>query len=117
MARTPITATAVPDTGLNLTDATFATLGTGANNGVSFAYDGNNRVILKNDTGGAATFTVKVPTPTAYTNVGVTVPDMSVAVANGKTYEFKALSLSVARQSDGAIYIDCNVAGKVLVLA
>jgi len=115
MARTPITATAVPDIGLNITDASFATLGTGAGNGVSFPYDSNNRVILKKDTGGAATFTVKVPTPTIYSNVGVTVPDMTVSVANGKTYEFKAVSLNVGRQSDGSIYIDCNVGGKVLV--
>ncbi len=117
MARTTITATAVPDTGLNVTDATFATLGTGASNGVTFPYDGNNRILLKNDTGGAATFTIKLPTPTTHSNLGVTVPDMTVAVANGKTYEFKASSLQVARQSDGAIYIDCNVAGKVLVEA
>jgi len=115
MARTPITATAVPDTGLNITDASFATLGAGASNGVTFPYDSNNRVILKNDTGGAATFTIKVPTPTIYSNVGVTVPDMTVSVANGKMYEFKAVSLNVGRQSDGSIYIDCNVAGKVLV--
>ena len=113
MARTTITATAIPATGLNLTDATYATLGTGAGNGVAFPHDGNQRIILKNDTGGAATFTIKVPTPASYTDIGVTFPDMTVAVANGKTHEFKPAA--VWRQSDGAIYIDCNVAGKVLV--
>ena len=117
MARTPITATAVPDTGLNITDVSFATLGAGASNGVTFPYDGNNRILLKNDTGGAATFTVKIPTPTNLAGIGVTVPDMTVSVANGKVYEFKSASLQVARQSDGNIYIDCNVAGKVLVEA
>lgn len=115
MARTPITATAVPHTGLNITDASFATLGAGANNGVTFPYDSNIRIILKNDTGGAATFTIKIPTPTTYSDIGVTVPDMTVSVANGKMYEFKGVSLNVGRQSDGSIYIDCNVAGKVLV--
>ena len=35
MARATITATAIAATGLNITDATFATLGTGAGNGVS----------------------------------------------------------------------------------
>ena len=113
MARATITATAIPATGLNVTDATFATSGTGTGNGVSFVYDGNTRVILKNDSGSAATFTVKVPTPTSYTDIGVTFPDMSIAVANGKTWEFKPAA--VWRQSDGNIYIDCNVAGKVLV--
>jgi hypothetical protein len=38
---------------------------------------------------------------------------MTVAVANGKTYEFKPAA--VWRQSDGNIYIDCNVAGKALI--
>lgn len=113
MARTTITPTAIPATGLNVTDASFATSGTGAGNGVSFTFDNNFRVILKNDTGSAATFTIKVPTPASYTEVGVTIPDMTVAVANGKTHEFKPMS--VWRQSDGNIYIDCNVAGKVLV--
>lgn len=113
MARATITATAIPATGLNLTDATFATLGTGASNGVSFVYDGNTRVVLRNDSGSAATFTIKVPTPTSYSDIGVTFPDMTVAVANGKTYEFKPAA--VWRQSDGNIYIDCNVAGKALI--
>jgi hypothetical protein len=113
MARATITATAIPATGLNLTDATYATLGTGAANGVSFVYDGNTRVVLKNDSGSAATFTIKVPTPTSYSDIGVTFPDMTVAVANGKTYEFKPAA--VWRQSDGNIYIDCNVAGKALI--
>lgn len=113
MARATITATAIAATGLNITDATFATLGTGAGNGVSFAYDGNTRVMLKNDTGSAATFTVKIATPTSYSDIGVTFPDMTIAVANGKTWEFKPPS--VWRQTDGNIYIDCNVAGKVLV--
>ena len=36
-----------------------------------------------------------------------------IAVANGKTWEFKPPA--VWRQTDGNIYIDCNVAGKVLV--
>ncbi len=113
MARAAITATPIPATGLNITDATYATLGTGTGNGVSVPYDGNTRIVLKNDTGGAASFTVKVPTPTSYTDIGVTFPDMTVAVANGKTWEFKPAA--VWRQADGAIYIDCNVAGKVLV--
>ena len=113
MARTAITATPIPATGLNITDATYATMGTGAGNGVSVSYDGNTRIVLKNDTGGAATFTVKIATPTSYSDMGVTSPDMSIPVANGKTWEFKPPA--VWRQADGNVYIDCNVAGKVLV--
>lgn len=116
MARTTITATAITDTGYNLTDsASFSTLGVGASNGVAFTLNTAERIILLNDTGGAATFTIKIPTPASYTAIGVTVPDMTVAVANGKTYVLEPPS--VARQSDGMMYIDCSVAGKVLVLS
>ena len=82
MARTTITATAITVTGFNLTDATFATLGVGANNGVAFVHNMANKVFLKNDTGGAASYTVKIPTSAAL-----------------------------------SAYIDCSVAGKLLVLA
>ena len=60
MSRTPITATTIADTGTNLTDATYATLSTGAGNGVKFAYSKNNTIVLKNDTGGAAVFTSRI---------------------------------------------------------
>ncbi len=116
MSRATITAVAITDTGYNLTDsAGFTTMSTGAGNGVAFAQSGSDRIILKNDTGGAAVFTVKVPTPSGYTALGLTIPDMTVTVANGKTWVLEPHSLF--RQSDGAIYIDCDVAGKILVLA
>lgn len=116
MARTAITAVAITDTGYNLTDSTsFATLGTGSDNGVSFAYDSNTLIFLKNDTGSSATYTVKVPTPGTYSGLGLTVPDMTVTVANGKTVILEPNS--IFRQTDGSIYIDCSVAGKVLVLS
>lgn len=116
MARTAITAASIPSTGYNLTDSTdFATLGVGASNGVSFAFDSGTLVYLKNDTGGSATFTLKVPTPTTYSTLSLTIPDMTISVANGKTVVLRPNS--ILRQSDGSVYIDCSVAGKVMVLA
>lgn len=115
MARVPITRTAVPDTGLNLTDATFATLATGANNGVEVPFREADLIVLKNDTGGAAVFTIKVPQPAQFAGQGVTIPDKTVNVATGKTLLYP--SAQVFRQPAGAIYIDCDVAGKVLALA
>lgn len=116
MARTAITSASIANTGYNLTDSTdFATLGTGAGNGVSFAYDSGTLVYLKNDTGSSATFTLKVPTPTTYSALSLTIPDMTITVANGKTIIVRLNS--ILRQSDGAVYIDCSVAGKVMVLA
>lgn len=116
MARTGISSVSITDTGYNLTDSTgFATLGTGSDNGVSFAYDSNTLIFLKNDTGGAAVYTVKIPTPGNYSGLGITVPDMTVSVANSKTVILEPNA--IFRQSDGNVYIDCNVAGKVLVLS
>lgn len=116
MTRETIAATAVPVGGYNVTDSEdFETLSTGAGNGVSFPQSNDYRIILKNDSGGAATFTIKIPTPANLTELSLTVPDFTVAVANGKTYELKALSQF--RQSDGNVYIDCSAAGKVLVLS
>ncbi len=116
MARTPITAVTKPVTGYNLTDsADFETLSTGAGNGVSFAQDANQVIHLKNTSGGAAVFTIKVPTPSAYTPFSLTMPDKTFNVANGKTLVVPASS--IFRQPDGDIYIDCDVAGQVLVLA
>jgi hypothetical protein len=115
MARTTIARTALPATGLNLTDATYATLGVGANNGVEVPYRAGDLVVLRNDTGGASTFTIKAAQPRVYADVALTVPDMSVAVAAAKSHVIELGS--IFKQADGDIYIDCSVAGKVLVLA
>lgn len=115
MARTPITRTAVPDTGLNLTDASFSTLSTGATNGVEIPYREADLIVLKNDTGGAAVFTLKVKQPAQYSGQSITVPDKTVSVATGKTHVYP--TATIFKQTDGDIYIDCDVAGKVLALA
>lgn len=116
MTRETIAAVAVPVGGYNVTDSTdFETLATGAGNGVVFPHNNDYRIILKNDTGGAATFTIKIPTPQNLADLSLTVPDFTVSVANGKTYELKGLSQF--RQQDGNVYIDCSAAGKVLVLS
>ena len=115
MARTTIAVTAITDTGFNLTDASFTTMSTGANNGVAFPYNGSNRIILRNDSGGSAAYTVKIPAVATYTALGVTIPDMTVTVATGKIWVLEPAA--PMKQSDGSIYIDCDVAGKVLVLA
>lgn len=114
MARTPISRTSIPVTGLNLTDATFATLGTGANNGVEVPYNKNDLLVLRNDTVGAAAYTLKVATPTKFSERSSTVGDVTVTVAAGKIWLYPVGN--IFRQSDGDIYVDCDVAGKVAVL-
>lgn len=115
MARTPITRTALPAAGLNLTDATFTTLATGAGNGIEVPFRPGDVLVLKNDSGGAATYTVKVRQPQDFTALGITVPDDSFAVADGKS--FIVPLANVFKQTDGDIYVDCDVAGKLICLA
>lgn len=115
MARTNISAVSIPDTGYNLTDsAGFSTLGVGASNGVTFNYDPAHLVVLKNDSGSSATYTFKVPTPAQFSGQGITIADVTVAVATGKTVLYPLSA--IFQQSDGLVYLDCSVAGKALVL-
>ena len=114
MTRVAMNRTAFPDTGLNLTDATYTTLVAGANNGVEVPLRDPDIIVLKNGTGGAAVFTFKVPQPDEYSEHSITVPDKTYSVAAAKTWLIPA-SL-IYRQSDGDVYIDCDVAGQVLVL-
>ena len=62
MARTAITPIDLTKTGYNLTDSTdLTTLSIGDGNGITVAFDPNDFLVLKNDTGGSAVFTLKVP--------------------------------------------------------
>ena len=115
MARSALNPVAIPATGYNLTDsADFAALSAGATNGKEIVYDAAGRIILKNTTGGAAVYTIKVPTPAQYSQIGITLSDMTITVAAGKTWEVKPHA--AMRQADGKIYIDCDVAGSILVV-
>jgi hypothetical protein len=115
MARVTITATAVPAATYNLTDsADFTALSTGAGNGVQFTYNGAHLLVLKNTTGGTAAYTIKVPTPAAYTSIA-TIPDDTVSVGTLDTHLVKLSS--VYKQSDGMVYVDCDVAGSALLIS
>ncbi len=115
MARAALAAVTIPATGYNLTDSSdFATLSTGAGNGRIIDYDAATRIVLKNTTGGAAVYTVKMVTPATYSALGLTISDMTVTVAAGKTWELKPHA--AMEQADGKLYIDCDVAGSLLVL-
>lgn len=106
---------AIEATGYNLTDsADFTTLVTGAGNGIKFEYNDRLAIILKNDTGGAATFTILVPQIAILTEAGVTVPDADIAVATGKTYLVQ--QAYAFKDEDGYITIECDVAGKILLI-
>lgn len=118
MTRSTITAVAIDDIaddGYNLTDSSdFTAMSTGTGNGVQFVHDPNDIVILKNTTGGGAVFTLVVRA-TGITDVGGSVTDPTVAVAAGKTHVLPSIP-SILHQADGKVYIDCDIAGSILVL-
>jgi hypothetical protein len=115
MARSAITRTAFPLAGFNITDATYTTMATGANNGVTAPSQQGDVLILRNDTGGAAAYTIKTPQATGYAAQGITVSDVVVTVAAAKIWVYEPTTLQ--RQADNQIYVDCDVAGKILLLA
>lgn len=116
MARTAIAPVDLTKTGYNLIDSTdFTTLSTGDSNGIMVQFDPSDILILKNDTGGPAVFTLKVPGENKYSDKGIAVPDQTVTVADGKTWIYQLTG--VFKQSDGKVYVDCDVAGKLLVLS
>lgn len=116
MATTAITAVTLTKTGYNLTDsAGFTTMSTGAGNGVEFAFDANDIIVLKNASGFAAAYTFKVPSSTNFSEKGVTVPDATVSVANGKTYIYPLSA--IFKQADGDVIVECDQAADILVLS
>lgn len=115
MARTPISVGSIPEAGLDVVaGATFATMAAGANNGVTFDYTTGALAALRNTTGATAVFTVKVPTPAAFTAKGVTVPDVPVSVPNLRTVLY-ALS-AIFQQPDGSVAVDCDAAGQIAII-
>ncbi len=115
MPAVAITAVSIPKTGLNLTDQAFTTLASGSGNGVSFSYQSNRVLCLKNDSGGSAVFTIKLTNPPGYTEIGATVPNPTITVANNKTH---LVSLDELMQAPGTttITVECDVAGKAVLL-
>lgn len=118
MARVPITAVEIPSAslnGYNLTDSSdFTTMATGADNGVEIPFSASTIIILKNASGVAADYTLKIPEPTGVADAGGGVTDSTISVADGKTHIIKPTS--VMKQADGKIYIDCDQAADILVL-
>jgi hypothetical protein len=116
MSRVAISAVAITETGYNLTDsASFTTMGTGVGNGVEITYDPGYILVLKNATGGNAVYTFKVPQPAAFAAKGITVPDVDVTVATAKSWLYPLAG--IFRQTDGKVYVDCDVAANILVLS
>lgn len=116
MARSALTKTASARnlTGLNLGTMTFTTLATGAGNGRYWSHADTDLILLKNDTGGPATFTLVFTQGSEYTRFGFSLSSPTLVIADGKVYALRLGDLF--RDATGLINIDCDVAGKAAVL-
>lgn len=113
MAAVTILPVTMTPSGYNLTDsAAFSTLVAGGGNGINCLVSAGT-IVLKNDSGGAAVFTIKTAPQAQLTALGLTTPNLTIAVANGKTY---VLPLASQMLILSYITIECDVAGKVLIL-
>ena len=98
-----------------LAGISYTTLVSGAGAGVFFTYDTTKFILLKNDSGGAAVFTVLLKDYEDLDDIGATPDDMTIAVADGSTH---MLPMSAPfRNSSGQVTIECDVAGEVAVIA
>ena len=117
MARSALTKTAptgIDSHGTNLTDLAFTTMTSGTDNGVTFKFNRNDLIFLKNDSGGASFFTIVLPDLDIETSLGAAVTDPSVLIADGKLH-FIRPTIQM-KHADGLIHIDAGFAGKIAVI-
>lgn len=118
MARVKISLIEMPsidDEGYLINQSTeFTTLSTGEGNGVQFNFDIKSVIFLKNDTGGNASFSIVLRDNPEITAIGAFIQSPTVVVPDGSTVIYKPRT--EYKQVNGLMYIDCDVAGKVLVL-
>ena len=93
---------------------TYTTITTGTNNGVYFSFNDTELIVLLNDSGSSRVFTIPLSEPSGYSKYGITFTDKTYTVANGKT----VLIVPDSRLKDSSNYInvDCDGAGKILVV-
>lgn len=118
MAAVEITKHALPQNaaGYDLTDsADFTTLVSGSGNGVKFTYEDGLILVLKNDSGSAATYTLKVPASSSLAAYGGTITSPTCVVANGKTV-LLILSSLFRDAATGFVTVECSAGGKALLL-
>ena len=115
MARAEIARTEVPIDGVDLIALTYETMATGDGNGVECPYRPGDLIVMYNTTASPATYTVKVAQPSTFSTYELTVPDLDVAVADGELMIVPVAA--IFRQTDGNLYVDCDVAADIAVLA
>lgn len=115
MARAAIAVETMPHAGIDLNvGGTYTTMGVGADNGVEFEYSPGALLYLRNTTGATITFTVLVPTPDAYAQSGIVIPDVAISVLNSRSVAYQ--SSGIFAHPDGKMRVDCSAAGLIAVM-
>lgn len=118
MARSELTTANFIDLEANpeivIQDITWTALTAGSNNGRYFSFNDSECLLLYNDTGGAASFTIPLTEPDDYSDLNVTFNDKTIALDN--TDHKLCVVSSKYKDSTGYINVDCDVAGKIAVV-
>lgn len=95
-------------------DITWTTLVAGSNNGRYFSFNDAECLLIYNDTGGAASFTIPLTEGDDLDALSITLNDKTIALDN--TDHKLCVVSSKYKDATGYINIDCDVAGKVAVV-
>lgn len=95
-------------------DITWTALTAGSNNGRYFSFNDAECLLLYNDTGGAASFTIPLTEGDDLDALNITLNDKTIALDNTD----HKLCVVSSKYMDGNrnINIDCDVAGKIAVV-
>lgn len=95
------------------TSGSFQTMTTGAGNGSVISADNVGFFIVRNDTVGSASVTMKIKQDSIYSQRSITVPDQTITVAAS---DIKIWPSSSAYSSAGTITIECDAAVKLMAV-
>jgi len=95
-------------------DISWTTLVAGSSNGRYFSFNDAEMLLIYNDTGGAATFTIPLTEGDDLDALNITFNDKTISCDNND-HQFCVVS-SKYKDADNYINVDCNVAGKIAVV-
>jgi len=95
-------------------DISWTTLVAGSSNGRYFSFNDAEMLLIYNDTGGAATFTIPLTEGDDLDALNITFNDKTISCDNND-HQFCVVS-SKYKDADNYINVDCDVAGKIAVV-
>lgn len=95
-------------------DITWTALTAGSNNGRYFSFNDAEMLLIYNDTGGAASFTIPITESSDLSALNITYNDKTIALDN--TDHKLCVVSSKYKDASNYIHVDCDVAGKIAVV-